>query len=60
MSDQAGIDVVLTRLDAIDKRLDKVLDDHETRLRKVEHWIYAVPPTLLLAAASIIAAVLKG
>lgn len=52
--------VVLSRLDAIDKRLDKVLDDHEIRLRKVEHWIYAVPPTLVLAVASVVAAVLKG
>lgn len=58
MPDDVG--VILSRLDAIDKRLDKVLDDHEIRLRKVEHWIYAVPPTLLLAAASVVAAVLKA
>lgn len=56
----ATLEVVLTRLDAIDKRLDKVLDDHEQRLRKVEHWIYAVPPTLLLAMASVVAAVVSA
>ncbi len=55
-----GLDVVLARLDAIDKRLDKVLEDHEQRLRKVERWVFAIPPTLLIAAATIIASVLKG
>lgn len=45
------------QLEKIERRLDRILDDHEVRLRKVERWVYAVPPTLLLAAASIIAAI---
>lgn len=44
-------------LHRVEQRLDKVLDDHEVRLRKVERWVYAVPPTLVLAAASIIASI---
>ena len=47
----------VTRLEA---RLDKVLDDHEQRLRRVERWVYAVPPTLLLAAASVLGALMRG
>ncbi len=43
----------------IEQRLDKLGDDHETRLRRVEKWVYAVPPTLILAAASVIAAITK-
>ena len=31
--------------------------DHEQRVRKVEKWMYAVPPTIVLAVASVIAAV---
>lgn len=28
------------------------LSDHEVRVRELERWKYALPPTLLLAAAS--------
>jgi hypothetical protein len=33
--------------------------DHEDRLRALEKWMYALPPTLLLAAASLLLALLK-
>lgn len=33
------------------------LKDHEQRLRQVEKWKYALPPTFLLAVASLVAAV---
>lgn len=46
----------LTRLEG---QIAKVTDDHEKRLRAVERWVYAVPPTLILAAASIVAAIFK-
>lgn len=46
----------LARLEA---QIAKVTDDHEKRLRAVERWVYAVPPTLILAAASIVAAIFK-
>lgn len=47
-------------LHKIEAKVDKILDDHELRLRKVERWVYSVPPTLFLAAASIIAAIFKA
>lgn len=48
---------IVRSLQRIEARLDTVTGDHEQRLRKVERWVYAVPPTLVLAMASIIAAV---
>lgn len=33
---------------------DKVLADHESRIRTNERWRIALPPTLILAAVSII------
>lgn len=60
MSDDVTLGVVVERLDQINRRLDRVLEDHEDRLRRVERWIYAVPPTLLLAASSIFAAITRG
>lgn len=50
---------LLRRLDAIDRRLEKVLDDHEGRLRKLEKYAYALPPTLFVACASVAAALFK-
>lgn len=48
---------IVRSLQRIEARLDTVTGDHEARLRKVERWVYAVPPTLILAMASIIAAI---
>ena len=48
---------IVRSLQRIEARLDTITGDHEQRLRKVERWVYAVPPTLILALASIIAAV---
>lgn len=47
-------------LQRIELRLDVVTGDHETRLRKVERWVYAVPPALILAGASVVASVFNG
>lgn len=44
-------------LKRLELKLDAVTGDHEERIRKVERWVYAVPPTLILALASIVAAV---
>lgn len=44
----------------LEQQIGKVTDDHERRLRAVERWVYAVPPTLVLAAASIIGAIFKS
>lgn len=34
--------------------------DHEMRIRGVEKWRYALPPTLLISVASLIIALLGG
>jgi hypothetical protein len=47
----------LARMDA---RMERVVDDHETRLRRVEKWMYVLPPTVIVAGASVIIAVLRG
>lgn len=39
-----------TKLDGIAERL---VEDHETRLRALERWRYALPVTLMFAVASI-------
>lgn len=51
---------IVRSLQRIEARLDTVTGDHEARLRKVERWVYAVPPALLLAAASIIDRLMQG
>jgi hypothetical protein len=45
------------RLGVIERKLDKVVDDHERRLRKLEAWMYAVPASLLAAVSAVIVAV---
>lgn len=47
-------------LERIEAKLDKAIDDHERRLRQVERWVYGLPPTFLLAVASLIVAYVKG
>lgn len=51
---------IVRTLNKFEVRLDRVLDDHEIRLRRVERWMYAVPATFVLAAASIASAVFKS
>lgn len=60
MSEQVTLGEIGRKIDDLGSRIDKVLDDHETRLRSVEKWMYAVPPTLLIAAGSVVASILKG
>ena len=52
--------VLLTKLDSIaaklaemDRRFEKVSDDHEARLRRLEAWSYALPVSLVLAIGSV-------
>lgn len=33
------------------------IDDHEGRIRSLEKWAYAIPPTLILAAGSAVVAI---
>jgi hypothetical protein len=55
--DQPSLGEIARSLHRIEEQLSKGFDDHEGRIRKVERWMYAVPPTIVLAVASVIAAV---
>lgn len=46
----------LARMEA---KLDAVTGDHEKRLRNVERWTYALPPTVVVAIASVVAQLLR-
>lgn len=52
---ETKIDMFLERLGAEQQRTA----DHEARLRKVERWQYALPPTVLVAALAGISEVLR-
>lgn len=43
----------------IEAKVDTVTGDHEKRLRNVEKWMYALPPTIAVAIASVIAAIVN-
>ena len=52
--------VLITKLNTIEKSLErlevrweKVSDDHESRLRRLEAWSYALPVSLVLAVGSV-------
>jgi hypothetical protein len=47
-------------LQRIESKLDRAIDDHERRLRSVERWMYAMPPTLILASASVVISLWGG
>ena len=47
----------MTRMDA---RMERVIDDHEARLRRVERWMYVLPPTVITAGAAVILAIVRG
>jgi hypothetical protein len=38
----------------------RVVEDHEARLRRVERWMYTVPPTIVVSATAIIIAIVRG
>lgn len=44
----------------LEAKVDLTLADHEARLRKTERWVYALPPTFILAAVSLAVALLGG
>lgn len=57
---QVTLGEVIRKLDSIEVSVNSILKDHESRLRSLERWMYAVPPTLVLAGGSVIATILKG
>jgi hypothetical protein len=46
----------LLRMEA---KLDMLTADHERRLRQLERWMYALPPTIAVAIASVVAAIFR-
>lgn len=51
--------VVVTRLDNIEAKIDKLVDDHEVRIRRLEAWSYAVPASFILAVGAAVAGVVR-
>ena len=47
----------LTRME---HKLDTAIGDHEKRLRNVERWVYALPPTILVALAAVVDRIVSG
>lgn len=60
MAEETSLGELARSLERIESALAKVTDDHEARLRKVERWVYAVPPTIVLAVASVVATVMTA
>lgn len=60
MTDEVTSGEIVRSLQRIEARLDTVTGDHETRLRNVERWVYAIPPTLILAGGSVLAAIFRS
>lgn len=58
MTEEYSLAEVVRILQRIERRLDDVSADHEARLRHVERWVWAVPPTLLLVVASVVSSIL--
>lgn len=54
----SALAVVTTKLDAIDEKLNRAVDDHEARIRRLEAWMYALPASVLLAIASAAASII--
>ncbi len=48
------------RLTELGLKLDKVTDDHERRLRRLEAWSYGIPVAALIAIGSTIAAIIAA
>lgn len=59
-SSEVTMGEVQRTLSRMDQRMERVIDDHEARLRRVEKWMYILPPTVIVAGASVIVAVLRG
>ena len=59
-----GTDVTLGELRRtlarIELRQENMIHDHEVRLRRVERWVYGIPPTIIVAAAGVIIAIVRG
>ena len=59
MNSDLTLNEIARTLERIEQRLDGIVSDHEARLRSVERWVWSVPPTLIIALASIVAAIVS-
>jgi len=59
MTEDVTLGEVGRSLQRIEARLETVTGDHESRLRKLEQWRYAIPPTVFLTGAALIAALFQ-
>lgn len=70
MADEPKVNITLTdvyvKLCALEERVHdmtpqgQLIKDHETRLRQLERWKYALPSSLMLALASVVIAILEA
>lgn len=40
-------------LNRMDQRMERVVEDHEKRIRKLEKWMYLLPPTVISAGIAV-------
>jgi hypothetical protein len=57
--DDVTLGEISRSLARIEQQLLKRVDDMEQRLRRVERWAWALPPTFIIAVASVVAALVK-
>lgn len=58
--DQVTMGELQRTLARIEAGQTRVVEDHEVRLRRVERWVYAVPPSLIISAAAVAIALVRG
>lgn len=56
MTDDMTMGEISRTLNRMEERLERVVDDHEGRLRRLERWSYALPPTIVTAGAGLLLA----
>lgn len=44
----------------MDQRMERVVEDHEKRLRRIEKWVYLLPPTVITAGVAVALAIMHG
>lgn len=60
LADNVSLGELQRTLNRIEARQERVVEDHEIRLRRVERWIYTLPPTIITAGAAVIIALARG
>jgi len=62
MSEPATTETVIAVLNekfsALEQKLDRVTNDHEVRLRRLEAWSYGIPVAVLTSFGGVVAALI--